>query len=126
MPVTTWTEAHAETTRMSMHELVRRLNALLGPTLVSTLAGAKDTKAATRWAKPDSGQIGPRFEQNLRFGYTVQQQIVSAENEHVARSWFLASNPLLDFDTPIQAVREGRHREVVRAANAVITDDWAG
>ncbi|WP_454299549.1 hypothetical protein [Salana multivorans] len=114
-------------TRLDVPELVRRLNAVLGPTLVSTLAGSTDPKAAIRWAKAESRRpIKAEFERNLRLGYRAMVAISEAENAHVARAWFIASNPMLNEDTPIEALRDGRHRDVVRAYTALVTGDWAG
>ncbi len=126
MTVTTTAGQFAETTRMPISELVRRLNAALGPTLVSTLAGSKDVKAAIRWAKPSTDRISTRFETNLRLAYRALTAISQTENAHVARAWFIAANPALDEDTPVQAIREGRHRQVVAAFTAVVTGDWVG
>lgn len=126
MNVTTATEQFAATTRMPMSELVRRLNAILGPTLVSTAAGSKDPKAAIRWAKSDKSRISPQFEKNLRIAYRAMTAITEVENAHIARSWFIASNPLLNEDSPVQAIRDGRHRDVVRAFTSVVSGDWMG
>lgn len=126
MSVTTTSGHFAETTRLPISELVRRLNAVLGPTLVSTTAGSQDTKAAIRWAKADTTRISEKFEKNLRMAYRAMTAVAEAENSHVARAWFIASNPMLDEDTPVQAIREGRHRDVVRAFTAVVTGDWIG
>jgi len=125
MSTTTITGQYLETTRLPIQEVVRRLNAVLGPTLVSTTAGSTDAKAAIRWAKA-SVRIAPRYEKNLRMAYRAMTAISEAENAHVARAWFIASNPLLGEETPIMAIREGKHRAVVRAFTAIVTGDWAG
>ena len=117
---------YAETTRLDIHVLVQRLNAALGPTMVAAAAGAKDRGAPTRWAKADSSPINTKFEMNLRMTYRAMKAISEAENVHVARAWFIGANPILDEDTPITAIREGRHRDVVRAFTAVVNDEWAG
>ncbi|MBX9244661.1 hypothetical protein ICW40_07535 [Actinotalea ferrariae] len=126
MPTTTINDQYLETTRLSIHEVVRRLNGVLGPTLVSTAAGTSDRKAAIRWAKADSGRIRAEFENRLRLAYRAMTAIAEVENAHVARAWFISANPLLGEDTPILAIREDRHRDVVRAFTAVATGDWAG
>lgn len=126
MTVVTTAGQFAETTRMPISELVRRLNAVLGPTLVSALAGAKDAKAAIRWAKPETERISTTFETNLRLAYRALTAISEAEDQHVARAWFIGANPMLGEDTPVQAIREGRHRQVVAAFTAVVTGDWIG
>ncbi len=126
MTVATTTGQFAETTRMPISELVRPLNAVLGPTLVSTLAGAKDVKAAIRWAKPTTERVSIAFETNLRLAYRALTAISEAENPHVARAWFIAANPMLEEETPVLAIREGHHRQVVAAFSAVVDGTWAG
>jgi hypothetical protein len=113
-----------------INEVVRRLNAVLGPTLVSTLvstlAGSTDVRAALRRAQPDTELISPAFEANVRLAYRAMTAISEAANTHVAYAWFIASNPMLGEDTPVQAIREGRHRQVVAALSAMVDGTWAG
>lgn len=116
------TAGHAETARLDIHELVRRLNTHLGPTLVAALAGAKDRKLPHRWAKPDGVEPGPAFQKRLQLAHRAWLSIADAETEHVARAWFIGGNPFLDEDTPITAIREDRHREVIQAVRALLED----
>lgn len=122
MSTTTIADEFVATTRMDVHELVRRLNAALGPTLVAAVAGSKDPKAPIRWAKHDGGTPRPEFESRLRTAHRALKLVADAEDVHVARAWFIAANPLLDETTPITAIREGHHREALRAAAALASD----
>lgn len=44
---------HGRTMRMDIHDIVRELNAALGPTLVSALSGSKERRLPIRRAKAD-------------------------------------------------------------------------
>ncbi|PPL19816.1 hypothetical protein [Microterricola pindariensis] len=111
--------------RLDVREITRRLNAALGGTLVATLAGSKDSKITHKWAK--EGGPAPRAEavRRLAFAYEQLQKVVEAEGEHVARLWFIGANPWLDYDTPVNAIREGRLEEVARAAQALVDDAFS-
>jgi hypothetical protein len=45
------------------------------------------------------------------------------EGRDIARRWFIGGNPILGETTPVMAIREDRHAEVRRAAQAFIDDD---
>lgn len=108
-------------------DLARRLTGVLGPTLVSSLAGATDTRAATSWSeaggvRPDESQI-----RRLECADDVWRKVRVAEGDDVARLWFIGANPFLrDAETVITAIREGRFGEVVAAAQALVDDSFAG
>jgi len=40
--------------------------------------------------------------------------------------WFIGSNPWLGQDTPVDAIREGRFREVAAAAGAMVGEAFSG
>jgi hypothetical protein len=118
--------AHARTTRMDIREITRRLNAALGATLVGALAGSKDLKVSYKWAQQNGPSPKQGSVQRLQFAFTQWLIIAEAEGEHVARMWFIGSNPWLDQDTPVDAIREGRFKEVAAAAAAMIDDGFVG
>lgn len=119
-------DGFSETARMDIHEVVRRLNTHLGPTLVAALSGTKDRRQPIRWAKPDGPAPGADFENRLRLARRVWLAIADAESDSVARAWFIGGNPRLSEDTPLTAIREDRHREVVAAATAFLEDTYDG
>lgn len=112
--------------QLDIREITRRLNAALGGTLVAALAGSKDAKASHKWAKDGGAQPRPEAMKRLRFAYEQWQKVAEAEGEHVARVWFIGANPWLEYDTPVNAIREGRLKEVGRAAQALIDDAFSG
>ncbi|HEY5221591.1 MAG TPA: hypothetical protein VIJ18_00860 [Microbacteriaceae bacterium] len=118
--------AHLRAIRLDIREVTRRLNAALGGTLVSALAGSKDSKASHKWAKDGGPAPRPETIRRLMFAYEQWQRVTEAEGEHVARVWFIGANPWLGYDTPITAIREGRFKDVNIAAQALIDDAFSG
>jgi hypothetical protein len=123
---TTENAAYQRTIRLDIREVTRRLNAALGGTLVSALAGAKDTKASHKWAREGGTQPRPETVKKLNFAYEQWQKVSEAEGEHVARVWFIGANPWLEYDTPVNAIRQDRLKEVARAAQALVDDSFSG
>ncbi|MFC5997601.1 hypothetical protein ACFP6A_02495 [Quadrisphaera sp. GCM10027208] len=116
--------AHADTTRLDIHEVVRRMNNHLGATVVAALAGSRDPKAPYRWAKPDGPVPRDDAQDRLRVAHRVWTALADAESEHTARNWFVGTNPLLDERSPVMALRDGLVREVAQAATAFLTGTW--
>lgn len=113
-------------TVLSIQDLTRRLNAALGGTLVAALAGSKDAKTSHEWVKEGGLQPSPEAIKRLNFAYEQWRKVVEVEGEHVARMWFIGANSWLDYDTPVNAIREDRLNEVSRAAQALIDDSFSG
>lgn len=125
MPTEVAVSSHAETTRMDIHELVRRLNSHLGATLVAALSGVRDSKLPYRWAKPDGPTPNPEAEERLRTAHRVWLMLADAESDPTTRSWFIGANPLLDEVAPFMAMRQGESQQVLRAAEAFISGTWS-
>lgn len=123
MSVSAMSQAHAETVRLGIHEVVRRMNSHLGATVVAALAGSKDSKSPYRWAKDTTPQADA--EERIRTSHRVWMFIADAESDHVARAWFMGSNPSLGETSPVLALREDRSREVIEAAEAFVNDAWS-
>lgn len=118
--------AYRRAISLDIREVTRRLNASLGGTLVSALAGSSDTKSSHRWAKANGPQPRPQTVKRLVFAYEQWQRVAEAEGEHTARVWFIGANPWLGYDTPVNAIREGRLPDVAAAAQALVDDSFSG
>jgi len=114
------TELHSQTTKLSSHELVRRLNSHLGTTLVATLAGVRDRKLPYKWAV--AGGPVPRDEpyRRLQAAHRVWTMISDADNGYIARAWFIGANPRLEEQSPVMRLREGDIPAVMAAAKAFV------
>ncbi|MCK8468744.1 hypothetical protein M0722_16230 [Microbacterium sp. KSW4-16] len=108
-------------------ELVRRLTAALGSTLVSTLAGATDTRAALSWSADGGLRPDGEASKRLECADAAWRTVSHAESDQAARLWFIGANPFLrGEDSVITANREGRFDEVVGAAQALANDSFSG
>lgn len=118
--------SHQEPVTLGFREVARRLNAALGETLVSTLAGANNISASREWAKDGGRQPDPANVRRLELAYVQWQRVAKAEGEHIARAWFIGGNSWLGDDTPVTAIREDRFEQVNHAAQALIDDSFSG
>jgi hypothetical protein len=111
--------AHHHTTTVTNAGIAASLQDVLGQKLAAHIAGLADVKAIGEYAK---GSREPRLdvEERLRLAYQVFQIIVDSDSDHVARAWFIGLNPQLNDDTPADAIREGRYKDVLAAARAYI------
>lgn len=111
-------EAHSRAVRQPIRETARQLVAHLGPTAVSFLAGAKDTKRASRWSTDGGPEPSPSAKRRLLAAHRAWTAISSAENDYVARNWFIGANPRLGERSPLEVLREGDDAAVLAAAAA--------
>lgn len=110
---------------LDVHEVVRRLNAHLGATLVAAATGVEDTTIPTQWAKLDGPAPGTEFTRRLRIAHLVWTSIADADGDDVARTWFVGGNPHLEGNTPLTQIRKDHERDVLAAAAAFVADQTA-
>lgn len=116
------TNTHNRTTVQDIHETTRQLVSQLGPTAVSYLAGSKDSKQASKWQQADGPEPRQEPRRRLLAAHRAWQMIATAENDYVARNWFIGANPRLEELSPLEALREGQIKQVIDAATAF----WEG
>lgn len=120
MATLTRNQAYGQTSRMDIHQVVRELNAALGPTIVAALSGIRDRKQPTRWAKPGGPEPSQQYVARLLLAHSEWLRVAGKEGDHVARSFFIGGNPTLGEDTPLTAIREDRNAEVVAAVDVFL------
>ncbi|QHK18533.1 hypothetical protein GU243_00615 [Pseudarthrobacter psychrotolerans] len=118
--------AAVRTNELGIREIVRRLNNGLGPTLVAGLTGSKDRRISHKWAKDEGPEPNAAAVRRLMSAIRLWTELSDAHGEHVARLWFIGSNPWLDEDSPVEAIMEGRFKDVRVAANAMLTGGFSG
>lgn len=106
-----------------IHEIVRRLNAYLGTTVVAALARSRDSRSPRGWAEDVTPALDA--EQRIRAAYRVWVMISDSESEETARAWFVGKNPILDGTSPVLALREGCAGDVTAAAVALLGGAWS-
>lgn len=52
--------------------------------------------------------------------FQVVELLSPVEATPTIRAWFIGMNPQLDDESPTEAIRAGRHREVMAAARAFV------
>ncbi|GLF96563.1 XRE family transcriptional regulator [Streptomyces yaizuensis] len=116
------TEAHADTVKTKVADIARFLQENFGQKLAAFIADIEDPKQVGKWS---SGQNSPRVDSELRLraAYQVFRMITLAENDHTARAWMIGMNPQLEDDSPIRAIADDRHKDVMAAARAYIKGD---
>lgn len=125
--ITTIGTAHAETARMDFREIVRRLNASLGASMVSALAGAKDPKASYRWQKEEGGTVPSDASQaRILLAHRAWRMVADVDGEQVARQWFLGANPWLGEISPVEAIHQDQFKAVIDAASAMSSGGFNG
>lgn len=123
MPIDTITATFNQTAQMDIHSTAKELNEALGPTLVAVLSGVRDRKLPSEWAKPDGPIPRDGSVTKLKTALRVWRALKLHHDEHIARSWFIGLNPLLDETTPVEALNKGMNREVIEAARAFLDDN---
>lgn len=107
----------------AIQQVVAELNAELGATLVAALSGTRNSKQPYSWEAGDA-QPDDAAETRLRLARELWRLLAVKEGGDVARAVFIGSNPALNDDTIITALREDRFDEARGAVYAFITDAW--
>lgn len=112
-------EAHERAVSFDIKDVARYLQEALGQKLVAYMADVSDNKRVGRWSQGDQA---PRIEAELRLraAFQIFHLLLSEENSHVIRAWFIGMNPQLDDDSPVQAIHDGRLKEALAAARAFV------
>lgn len=112
-------QAHQKAVSFDIADIARFLQETLGQKLVAHIAGVADPKTVGHWAR---GEQTPRDEADtrLRAAFQVFHLLQGEESPHTVRAWFVGLNPQLDDETPVDAIRDGRAKDVLVAAKAYI------
>ena len=113
-------QAHREAVGASLGDVADFLQDVLDRRLVAYVAGVKDAKTVSRWAKGEVGAARWESERRLRAAYEMAQLLVRFDSSRVVKAWFIGLNPQLDDESPAEAIREGRLKEAMNAARAFV------
>jgi hypothetical protein len=103
--------------------IVRELNRALGRTLVAGLTGADSAKRPQSVARHEEPRLRARQWNRLKFAHDAWTLLEAVEGRDVARRWFIGGNARLGGETPVMAIRNDRHVEVLSAVESFIQDD---
>ncbi len=115
--------AHRASVTTPLPELTGRLAALLGQTLTAFMVGMTSGRTIARWAEGENlPNKNSGVDEKLRTAYQVTELLTAAfSSSDVARAWLIGLNPRLDDMRPVEAIREGKLREVITAARDFAT-----
>jgi hypothetical protein len=112
-------QAHKEAVSTPLNELVSALQARLSRRITAYIAGVDSVKTVTRWASGEVATVRDHeMEQRLRTAYEVFLLLTHYDSVNTVKAWFIGLNPQLGDEAPIDALREGRLRDVLSAARA--------
>lgn len=114
------TASHRRSVVASTADIAGFLQDALGQKLVAFMVGVSDPKTVGRWASGARTPRGSSVEQRLRAAHQVFGLLATAEAPDTVRAWFVGLNPQLDDESPAQAIREDRAKEVLIAARAFL------
>lgn len=111
--------AHQASTSFTTADVAQFLKETLGSKLVAFMTGVADQKAVGRWAR---GERAPRddHEKRLRAAFQIFRLLQAEVSDHTVRAWFAGLNPQLDNESPAEAIREGRTKDALIAAEAYL------
>jgi hypothetical protein len=109
-----------------MLEVVRELADSLGPTLVAALTGNRVRLSADEWVMEDGPAPDEDEAERLRCAREQWNLLAESADPDTARAWFVTENPLLDQETPVIAIRDGRLKEVRNAARLYLDQEFPG
>lgn len=113
------TEAHAAAVSSETVEVVEQLQGVLGQALVAVLVN-KDARTVSRWTSSHPTHPSMKDDRLLRDALQVQRLLLAGDRPEVVRAWFMGMNPQLDDLSPVEALAEGRARDVMAAARAFV------
>jgi hypothetical protein len=116
-------EAHRVAARTPVATIAGELQKILGQRQVAYAVGVKTTKEVGRWAADDSSPRDETDVQLRRLFRVVEVLRKGGEEPDTIRAWLLGSNPSLEEEAPIEAFRNNRWMEVLRAAESFIAHD---
>lgn len=111
--------AHRTAVQSEISHVTADLQKVLGQALIAVIVN-KDVRTVARWTAATPAKPSTRDNQRLRDALQVQQLLLTADAPDVVRAWFMGMNPQLNDLSPVEALAEGRAREVMAAARAFV------
>ncbi len=115
----TVSELHREVIRTPLSHMARTLQQSLSTQLVAYMTSQSE-RTIYRWAKGDIEDIRQEGKRRLLTAYEVLKLISHFEAPGVAETWFIGTEPQLDFTMPAKAIREGELEEALAAARSFV------
>lgn len=120
VPPSSRTAGHRAAVTIAIGPIAEFLIENLGAPLVGMLV-SKDTQTVRRWATRSDRRPRIDSEGKLRAAYQVFQELLPVESSATIRAWFMGMNPQLGDQSPIEAIAEGKSKQVMAAARSFVS-----
>jgi hypothetical protein len=112
-------EVHRQAMRTPPVQMAQSLRDALSTQLLAYITGQSE-RTVQRWARGEVGDIRQESKRRLVTAYEILQIINRFEAPGVAQTWFIGSEPQLDFVMPAKALREDQLEEALAAARSFV------
>lgn len=112
-------EVHRQVMRTSPTQMVQSLKDALSTQLLAYITGQSE-RTIQRWAREEGTDIRQESKRRLVTAYEILQLIDRFEAPGVAQTWFIGSEPQLDFIMPAMALRDDQLEETLAAARSFV------
>jgi len=112
-------EVHSRAMRTPPTQMVQSLRDALSTQLLAYITGQSE-RTVQRWARGDVTDIRQESKRRLVTAYEILELIDRFEAPGVAQTWFIGSEPQLDFVMPARALREDQLEETLAAARSFV------
>lgn len=106
--------------QMDIESVAKGLMTVLGPALVGALTGTSDRSVLGQWTRPFGDEPGAAATERLRHAMVLWQRLSAAEDDDMARTWILATHPLLGGTTAVAALRADRFDQLDAAVSTFL------
>ncbi|ALU41378.1 hypothetical protein AS188_15935 (plasmid) [Kocuria flava] len=111
-------QAHRDSHRWPLPQVVEGLREILGARLVAYLGGVKETRAVRQWIEGTREPGSEAVKQRLRDAYYIAALLAEREAPGVVQAWFAGMNPQLGDRAPARLLREGDPEQTVAEVTA--------
>lgn len=120
-------EAHRKAVDADLQTMASTLVDTLGRAITAYIVHVRNVKTVSRWANGEVSSIRDRYsEERLLAAYQIVTLLLEYnEPPSLIRAFMLGMNPSLDDESPATELRNGNYKDVMGAANLVITGDYA-
>lgn len=119
-------ESHRKSVNADLKTMASTLVDVLGRPITAYAVQVRNVKTISRWANGDVSQVRDRYsEERLMAAFQVVSLLLEHE-EHpdTIRALMLGMNPVLEDDSPLNAIREGNFKGAMDAARNYIAGGY--
>jgi hypothetical protein len=114
-------EANRKAFQTPLAQIVVELQQVLSQRVVAYTAGV-NTRTIQRWANEHDEEHVRNVSatRRLRATYEIVTLLLGYDSPYTVKAWFIGPNPLLEDDSPSEAIRQDRLKDALGAAGSFI------